>query len=87
MRIDLRLRVTMAALLLVMMPFVQAPADPAAGPDGTDAGPAVEAGAGASADDRDGQSAEGGDETVPAEPFIPSESISADSAVSFPVDI
>ena len=85
MRINALLRVLAAALLLAALPFAYATADPASEPgsgnSNTVSQPPVE-----TPTTQPGKTpAEGGDNKT--EPFIPSESISADSAVSFPVDI
>lgn len=87
MRIDVRHCASIAALLMAVMSVVSVSADPVVDPGSSDAETAAQSGTDSSAGDRDEKSAAAGDETVPAEPFIPSEKISADSAVSFPVDI
>jgi len=73
----------MLALLLVMPPINDAAADPESKPAQRDSG--------VPAQPVDESSAEKADESAgqeqPEEPFVPSETISADGAVSFPVDI
>jgi len=70
-------------LLLALLPFTDATADPESKP--------AEGVSGAAGQPADESSAEKADESAgqeqPAEPFVPSETISADGAISFPVDI
>ncbi len=79
--------VLVSALLLSLVPFIHAMADPASEPESGEQGTSTETQAESSKATRSEQPAEGGSEETPTDPFIPSESISADSAVSFPVDI
>jgi hypothetical protein len=71
------------ALLLVMVPFIHAIADPASEPESGNPGAVTET-------QEESSNASGNEkpaEESPEEPFVPSETISADSAISFPVDI
>ncbi len=87
MRNESRITVLAIALLLVLTPFVGALAQPASGPGSGNPDAATETKAETPPATRDEKRGEGVAEELPAEPFIPSESISADSAISFPVDI
>ena len=80
-------RVLAMALLLVLVPFIPAIADPASEPERGDPGTTTETQSESSNATRNGEPAEGDAGESPAAPFIPSETISADSAISFPVDI
>ncbi len=80
-------RVLAMALLLVLVPFIHAIADPASEPESGDPGTTTETQAESSNATRNAEPAEGDAAESPADPFIPSETISADSAISFPVDI
>ena len=81
------IRALVAALLLTFVSLPGAYADPAASPQqgGTDeaAGSSPAPAQSAAGEDPD----EGGTGASGPEPFVPSEKISADSAISFPVDI
>ncbi len=81
MRNKSRLGILVLALPLVVLPFVGAIADPATPPKKVDADTAPQA-----QDHAEKEKPAGGEES-PVDSFIPSETISADSAVSFPVDI
>lgn len=83
MRIDLRGFLLTGAIALLQLPFAQVRADPEATADtGKTEAPAEKSSK--SAGDK---AATESTSEAPAEPFVPSESISADSAISFPVDI
>ena len=75
------------ALLLAPVPFIHAIADPGSEPESGDPGTTTETQEESTNATRSGEPAEGGAGESPADPFIPSETISADSAISFPVDI
>ena len=87
MRTESRFGILVLALLLVLVPRMGAMADPVPQPENGDQGAATPKESQPSGATRQEKPAAGGVEEPPAEPFIPSESISADSAVSFPVDI
>jgi hypothetical protein len=88
MRTDTLIRVLAPALLLIATSFVQATADPVTAPGSSDSDKPAQPPSETPTTQPGEKSAEGGDNTnTPAEIFVPSESISADSAVSFPVDI
>ena len=87
MRIDLRRGVSLVALLLGLLSFVHVCADPVADGATGDTETAAPSGSDSSAGESGDKSTQDDEDKVPAEPFIPSEKISADSAVSFPVDI
>ena len=75
------------AFLLAATPVTPALADPettpqSGGAQATGESPPRSSGAASSQ-----SPAAGGAQVKPADPFVPSESISADSAISFPVDI
>ena len=74
-------------LLLVLVPCIHAIADPVAAQGSGDSEKAVVTQPEASDTAQPGEPSPGVGEISPSEPFIPSETISADSAVSFPVDI
>lgn len=75
------------ALSLTLGSLPGAHADPASKPDAGGAGDTTEQSSGSAEGSAGKASAEGDGESSGPEPFIPSEKISADSAVSFPVDI
>ncbi|GMQ75781.1 MAG: hypothetical protein BMS9Abin01_1039 [Gammaproteobacteria bacterium] len=87
MRNESRVTALVMALLLVLVPFVHAIAQPASESESGNPGRVTETQAESAPATRNEERGEGVAEESPAEPFIPSESISADSAVSFPVDI
>jgi hypothetical protein len=74
-------------VLLTAAPVSRALSDPATTPKGEPAQPAAETRPRSPSATSSESSAAGGAEVKPADPFVPSESISADSAISFPVDI
>jgi len=87
MRIDARTRAFAAVLLLVLLSFVHAMADPISEPASSNSTTPAQPSSEPSISEPGEKSAEGGENTQPAAPFVPSETISADSAISFPVDI
>ncbi len=87
MRIDARTRTFAAVLLLVLLSVVHAMADPVSEPGSGNSITPAQPPSDSSISEPGEKSAEGGGEESPAEPFIPSETISADSAIPFPVDI
>jgi len=87
MRNESRVTALAIVLLLVLVPFVNAIAQPASGSESGNPGTVTETQAESPPATRNEERGEGVAEESPAEPFIPSESISADSAISFPVDI
>ncbi len=87
MRINTRTRAFAAVLLLVLLSFVYAMADPVSEPGSSNSTAPAQLPSDSSISEPGEKSAEGGENTRPADPFVPSETISADSAISFPVDI
>ena len=87
MRNKYRVGALVLTVLLTAAPVSRALSDPATTPKGEPAQPAVESPAHSPGATSSESSAAGGAEVKPADPFVPSESISADSAISFPVDI
>ncbi len=87
MQIDARARAFAAVLMLVLLSFVHAMADPVSEPGSGNPATPAQPPSDSSISEPGEKSAEGGGSTQPADPFIPSETISADSAISFPVDI
>ncbi len=87
MQIDARTRAFAAVLLLVLLSFVHAVADPVSEPGSGDSATPAQPPSDSSISEPSEKPAEDGGNTQPADPFIPSETISADSAISFPVDI
>jgi hypothetical protein len=87
MRNKLRFGALILISLFVLNPCSRAIADPASDPENGKSGPATETQTGSSDASRNDKPGESDRSEAPAEPFIPSESVSADSAVSFPVDI
>lgn len=77
--------VLVSSLLVVLTGA--ASADPAATPESADAGSAKSTQSESSKVSGSDKSAAGQIEEKPDEAFVPTESISADSAISFPVDI
>jgi hypothetical protein len=73
--------------LLVWNSLSSTYADPASTAESGEPGPLMETQTESSSASRSSTRGESDREETPAEPFIPSESVSADSAVSFPVDI
>lgn len=73
--------------LLIMAPFAHVLSDPVTEKQTGSAQAAGEARAESSGTTSSESPAAGSAEVKPADPFVPSESISADSAISFPVDI
>jgi hypothetical protein len=84
MRNRYRIGALILMLLLALAPFVSAISDPASAPGGGSPAPETQTGASSASGS---ETPARGSAVTPAEPFIPSESISADSAISFPVDI
>jgi hypothetical protein len=82
----LRIRGAAPALVLALALGCLTPAfaDPASKPQ---AGGSTEPPAASTKTSHGSESAAGGAESTGPEPFVPSEKISADSAISFPVDI
>ena len=74
-------------LLRVLVPCTHAIADPVAAQGSGDPEKSAVTQPEASDTAQPGKPSPGAGESSPSEPFIPSETISADSAVSFPVDI
>jgi len=87
MRTKHRIGALVLVLLLVWTAFGGALADPASQPASGNTAPLTETQLESSDASRNAGSREGDRQETPAEPFVPSESVSADSAVSFPVDI
>jgi len=87
MRNDAHTRAFAAVLLLVLLSFVYAMADPVSELGSSNSSTPAQPPSDSSISEPGEKSAEGGGETAPADPFVPSETISADSAISFPVDI
>ena len=87
MRNEFRTAALALSLLLALVPFVQGIADPVSEPGSGNATAPAEPPSDSSISEAGEKSAEGGEKTRPAEPFVPSETISADSAIAFPVDI
>ncbi len=87
MRINAGTRAFAAVLLLVLLSFVYAMADPVSEPGSSNPSTPAQLPSDSSISKPGEMSAEGGGNTQPADPFVPSETISADSAISFPVDI
>ena len=85
MRNKSRLRVLVLVLPLVVVPCIGATADPAIQSQKGNADTVTQSQPKSQAPAEKEKSAAG--EESPVDPFIPSETISADSAVSFPVDI
>jgi hypothetical protein len=84
MRIDALIRLLAAASLLLLLTFVHAMADPVSDPVNGDPDKPAQPSAETSITQPGEKSAEGGDSI---QPFVPSESVPAGSAVKFPVDI
>ncbi len=87
MRINTRTRAFAAVLLLVLLSFVYAMADPVSEPGSGNSTAPAQLPSDSSISEPGEKSAEGAGNIQPAVPFVPSETISADSAISFPVDI
>jgi hypothetical protein len=83
MQIDKRIKQFAATLLLLLTTFVQAPADPVADPNAGNTDTPAQPPSETPTTNLGKTPAEGGDD----KPFTPSETISADSAIAFPVDI
>jgi hypothetical protein len=83
MQIDRTIKLFAAALLLISITFVSATADPVADPNAGNTDTPAQSPSETPTTDPGKTPAEGGDN----QPFIPSETISADSAIAFPVDI
>ena len=83
MRIDLRGLLLTGAIALAQLSFGHVRADPAADAET----PKTETSAEKPVEAAGDEPSAGATSEAPAEPFVPSESISADSAISFPVDI
>lgn len=75
------------ALVLTAAPVAPAASDPATAPQSERAQAAGDSRQRSSGAASSQPPAAGSEQVKPAEPFVPSESISADSAISFPVDI
>lgn len=86
MQIKKRIRFLVAVLLLALLTVVQAQSDPPAaqneGKSDTPAQPPTE-----TPTTQPGKTRAEGADTPDYQPFTPSETISADSAIAFPVDI
>ncbi len=87
MRNEIRTAALALSLLLTLVPFVQGIADPVSEPGSSNSTAPAQLPSDSSISEPGEKSAEGGGDTRPADPFVPSETISADSAISFPVDI
>ena len=89
MRNESRIRLMVLMLLLLPGPalFIESIADPVSEPESGTQGTATQDQAESSDAARNKKPVEDGSEESPADPFIPSETISSDSAISFPVDI
>lgn len=87
MRNEFRTAALALSLLLTLAPFVQGMADPVSEPGSSNSTAPAQRPSDSSISEPGEKSAEGGENTRPAEPFVPSETISADSAIAFPVDI
>ncbi len=87
MRINIRPDFLVAVLLLALLVWVLPAAMAAPESDGAGTGASEEGPSVSSTVDPDKKNAEGDAKTSPLDPFIPTETISADSAISFPVDI
>jgi hypothetical protein len=87
MRNKPRIEALSLVLLLVLVPCIHAMADPVAEPGSGNPSTAAETQPEASDTAQPGKPSPGVGEISPSEPFIPSETISTGSAVSFPVDI
>lgn len=87
MRNEFRTAALALSLLLALIPFAQGIADPVSEPGSGDATAPSEPSSDSSIREPGEKSAEGGENTRPTDPFVPSETISADSAIAFPVDI
>ena len=91
MRNKSRLGFLALVLPLVLLTFTGAIADPATQPEKGDADTVTQTQSEAQAKSQNPtqkkKPASGGDDESPTDTFTPSETISADSAVSFPVDI
>jgi len=85
MRNNARLRVLALVLPLVVLPFSGAPADPVTQPEKDEGDAATQSQPEFPGPAQREEPAAG--KQSPVDSFIPSETISADSAVSFPVDI
>lgn len=87
MRNRRRLGALIFTSLLLVTPIIGAVADPTSEPEGAKPESVTETRTESSNATRSKESTEGADKETPDDSFIPSESISADSAISFPVDI
>lgn len=87
MRTKHRIGALVLISLFVSNPLSGASADPASEPESGEPDPVTETQTRSSNAVPSNKSGENDRKETPAEPFIPSESVSADSAVSFPVDI
>ncbi len=87
MRNESRIGALALSLLLALVPFAHAMADPVSEPGSGNTTAPAQLPSDSSISEPGEKSAEGGGNTRPAEPFVPSETVSSDSAVSFPVDI
>ena len=87
MRIDARTGFFAAVVLLTLFAFAHPTA--IAGPESGSAESSTleQTSPGSPTADRDKKTAEGDGKTSPMDPFVPTETIPADSAISFPVDI
>lgn len=95
MQINNTIKALAVALLSALLVFVHAAADQITDRGSGDSGqpvqtpsvaPPTEPGNESAEDGEDSDNSEGG-ETAGIKPFVPSETISADSAIAFPVDI
>jgi hypothetical protein len=95
MQINNTIKVLAGALLSALLGFVQATADPITGQSSGNSDQPVQAPSVTPTTEPGNEAAEGGKnrddseggETAGIKPFVPSETISADSAIAFPVDI
>ncbi len=85
MRNESRIGTLALLLVLALVPFAHAIADPASKPESGE--PVTATSAESSNTVGKEKPAEDSGEESPVDPFVPSETISADSAISFPVDI
>ena len=87
MRNEYRIGTLGLLLLLALAPFIHAIADPASESESGGPVTTTETRPESSNGVPNRKPAEVSREEAPADPFVPSETISADSAISFPVDI
>lgn len=87
MRNKYRIGAFVVMSLFVLIPLNRAIADPVSEPESSRPGSVTETQTESTDASPREKSGERDTKATPADPFIPSESISADSAISFPVDI